>query len=411
MNEKDFSNDKDENLSSSEKDKKQSAKRPKKRKVYIDEYRYLEKINLPQTGNIEDFIDLRSYKVGINKYDLLLDDYRNATRFVLQPFFQRNFVWDNLRKSRLIESIIMGIPIPGIYSYTRQDSDDKDFKEIIIDGQQRLRTIKQFINNVFAIEGLTLNGYLNGLYFRDLPTQVKNKFLNYSLHIVNIYNVANDKIILDMFKRFNTGGVALNSQELRNCYFSGQWNNAVKELADYKTFKELFSYLDEDHMEKEECAARFLALYEDINSYTQDSQGLLDNYYCKKLKLQETNPDELTQNINKMSRVFKKAVDACALVFGKNAYKNFIAINTEDNNVKGFYRKFSKAIFDMQMLGFADIDLELISRHRNKIRSSFEKLAISSPDIKLNISNRSKKHTFSRIETWKKVVSDAVEEY
>ena len=267
MNEKDFSNDKDENLSSSEKDKKQSAKRPKKRKVYIDEYRYLEKINLPQTGNIEDFIDLRSYKVGINKYDLLLDDYRNATRFVLQPFFQRNFVWDNLRKSRLIESIIMGIPIPGIYSYTRQDSDDKDFKEIIIDGQQRLRTIKQFINNVFAIEGLTLNGYLNGLYFRDLPTQVKNKFLNYSLHIVNIYNVANDKIILDMFKRFNTGGVALNSQELRNCYFSGQWNNAVKELADYKTFKELFSYLDEDHMEKEECAARFLALYEDINSY------------------------------------------------------------------------------------------------------------------------------------------------
>ena len=79
--------------------------------------------------------------------------------------------------------------------------------------------------------------------------------------------------------------------------------------------------------------------------------------------------------------------------------------------MKGFYRKFSKAIFDMQMLGFADIDLELISRHRNKIRSSFEKLAISSPDIKLNISNRSKKHTFSRIETWKKVVSDAVEEY
>lgn len=57
------------------------------------------------------------------------------------------------------------------------------------------------------------------------------------------------------------------------------------------------------------------------------------------------------------------------------------------------------------------IDLELISRHRNKIRSSFEKLAISSPDIKLNISNRSKKQTFSRIETWKKVVSDAVEEY
>lgn len=91
MNEKDFSNDKDENLSNSEKDKKQSAKRPKKRKVSVDEYRYMEKINLPQTGNIEDFIDLRAYKVSINKYDLLLDDYRNATRFVLQPFFSEKF--------------------------------------------------------------------------------------------------------------------------------------------------------------------------------------------------------------------------------------------------------------------------------------------------------------------------------
>ena len=79
--------------------------------------------------------------------------------------------------------------------------------------------------------------------------------------------------------------------------------------------------------------------------------------------------------------------------------------------MKGFYRKFSKVIFDMQMLGFADIDLELISRHRNKIRSSFEKLTVSFPDIKLNISNRSKKQTFSRIETWKKLVLDAVEEY
>ena len=91
MNEKDFSNDKDENLLSSEKDKNQSAKRPKKRKVYVDEYRYMEKINLPQTASIEDFIDLRSYKVGIRKYDLLLDDYRNTTRFVLQSFFSEKF--------------------------------------------------------------------------------------------------------------------------------------------------------------------------------------------------------------------------------------------------------------------------------------------------------------------------------
>lgn len=87
MNEKDFSNDKDKNLSNSGENEQKNAKRSRKRKVSVDEYRYMEKINLPQTGNIEDFIDLRCYKVGIKKYDLLLDDYRNTTRFVLQPFF------------------------------------------------------------------------------------------------------------------------------------------------------------------------------------------------------------------------------------------------------------------------------------------------------------------------------------
>ena len=65
----------------------------------------------------------------------------------------------------------------------------------------------------------------------------------------------------------------------------------------------------------------FLALYEDLTSYTYDAQQLLDDYYCKKLKLQETNPEELTSNINNLTRIFKKTVNACILVFGKNSFK------------------------------------------------------------------------------------------
>lgn len=407
MEEKDFNEEKDEISADVEAKQNTPKKRGRKRNVSVDEYRYMEKITLPQEGNIEDFIDLRRYKVGIRKYDLLLDDYRNTSRFLLQPFFQRNYVWDDLRKSRLIESIIMGIPIPTIYTYTRHDSNE--IKEIVIDGQQRLKTIKLFVNNVFPLDGLTLNAYLNGLRFDDLPNNVKVRFLNYTLHIVNITNVADDKIVLDMFKRFNTGGVALTPQELRNCYCSGQFNEAIKNLSGYKAFKELFNF-EKDRMQKEEYIVRFLALYEDLTSYTQDAQLLLDNYYCKKLKLEETNLEELTSNINNLTRIFMKTVDACIIVFGKNSFKNFIIFKSNDTKVRGFYRRFARAVFDMQMLGFADIDLDIISRHRHKIKASFENMMAYSSEIKQNLSHSSKLKTLQRIDTWKKLVLEVIDD-
>lgn len=407
MEEKDFMEEKDEISADIEEKQNSPKKRGRKRNVSVDEYRYMEKITLPQEGNIEDFIDLRRYKVGIKKYDLLLDDYRNTDRFLLQPFFQRRYVWDDLRKSRLIESIIMGIPIPTIYTYTRQDSNE--IKEIVIDGQQRLKTIKQFVKNQFPLDGLKLNAYLNGLRFDELPNNVKVRFLNYTLHIVNITNVADDKIVLDMFKRFNTGGVALTPQELRNCYCSGQFNEAIKKLAGYEAFKELFMF-EEDRMQKEEYIVRFLALYEDLTSYTYDAQQLLDDYYCKKLKLQETNPEELTSNINNLTRIFMKTVDACIIVFGKNSFKNFITFKSNDTKVKGFYRRFTRAVFDMQMLGFADIDLDIISRHRDKIKASFENMMAHSSEIKQNLSHSSKLKTLQRIDTWKKLVLEVIDD-
>lgn len=407
MEEKDFNEEKDEISADIEEKQNSPKKRGRKRNVSVDEYRYMEKITLPQEGNIEAFIDLRRYKVGIKKYDLLLDDYRNTSRFFLQPFFQRRYVWDDLRKSRLIESIIMGIPIPTIYTYTRQDSDK--INEIVIDGQQRLKTIKQFVKNQFPLDGLKLNAYLNGLRFDELPNNVKVRFLNYTLHIVNITNVADDKIVLDMFKRFNTGGVALTPQELRNCYCSGQFNEAIKKLAGYEAFKELFMF-EEDRMQKEEYIVRFLALYEDLTSYTYDAQQLLDDYYCKKLKLQETNPEELTSNINNLTRIFMKTVDACIIVFGKNSFKNFITFKSNDTKVKGFYRRFTRAVFDMQMLGFADIDLDIISRHRDKIKASFENMMAHSSEIKQNLSHSSKLKTLQRIDTWKKLVLEVIDD-
>ncbi len=407
MEEKDFMEEKDEISADIEEKQNSPKKRGRKRNVSVDEYRYMEKITLPQEGNIEDFIDLRRYKVGIKKYDLLLDDYRNTDRFLLQPFFQRRYVWDDLRKSRLIESIIMGIPIPTIYTYTRQDSNE--IKEIVIDGQQRLKTIKLFVKNQFPLDGLKLNAYLNGLRFYELPNNVKVRFLNYTLHIVNITNVADDKIVLDMFKRFNTGGVALTPQELRNCYCSGQFNEAIKKLAGYEAFKELFMF-EEDRMQKEEYIVRFLALYEDLTSYTYDAQQLLDDYYCKKLKLQETNPEELTSNINNLTRIFMKTVDACIIVFGKNSFKNFITFKSNDTKVKGFYRRFTRAVFDMQMLGFADIDLDIISRHRDKIKASFENMMAHSSEIKQNLSHSSKLKTLQRIDTWKKLVLEVIDD-
>ena len=136
----------------------------------------------------------------------------------LNPGYQRRRVWkDNKRKSLLIESLMLRIPIPAFYFYENEDGQYQ-----VIDGQQRLTTIKEFVNGEFRLTGLEYLGKeYNRRQFKDLNTKYTQRIYRTQI-AVNILDARSPKnVIYDIFRRVNTGGVNLNSQEMRNaiCFY------------------------------------------------------------------------------------------------------------------------------------------------------------------------------------------------
>ena len=164
-------------------------------------------------------------------------------KLIARADFQRKYVWEHrpIIKSRLIESILLEVPIPVIYT-----AEAKDNKEEVIDGQQRILTFHGYKNNKFPLKGLTILKELNGKYFKDLPEDLQDKFLDRGMTIIKILAESQKDIKFEIFVRLNRGSVRLNEQELRNCIYRGKFNDLLKELVKNADFLRLQG-LNESH--------------------------------------------------------------------------------------------------------------------------------------------------------------------
>lgn len=145
---------------------------------------------------------------------------------VLDPDYQRNYVWDNKKASKLIESIILNVPIPVIYV-----SEGSDSSWSVIDGLQRLNSLKRFFEGRYKLSGLEVLHELNKCDFKSLPSKASRMLKNGLLRIVMVTADSNEDIKYDIFMRLNTGSVHLNGQELRNCLYRGKFNTFLQEEA------------------------------------------------------------------------------------------------------------------------------------------------------------------------------------
>ena len=145
----------------------------------------------------------------------------------LQPEFQRFYVFDDNKASRLIESALMSVPLPLIYL-----SEEADAKLSVIDGQQRLTSFIRFLKNEFKLRGLTILNEYNRLSFRDLPDDMQRVLRSSTLRCIVIKRESNPDIKFEIFERLNTGSVKLNDQELRNCIYRGRFNALLRELSE-----------------------------------------------------------------------------------------------------------------------------------------------------------------------------------
>lgn len=210
-----------------------------------------------------DEVTIRDRKVVTQNYDLavdsLVDQIKGNTIFLRplsdRPDFQRKYVWKDDFASKLIESILLNIPIPPCYL-----SQNEEFELDVIDGQQRLFSVYRFVTNQFALTSLDVLTELNGKRFFEIPSRSQRQIKTHSLRCVLITNESHPEVKFNVFERLNTNTVPLNQQELRNCIFRGSLNNLLKSIShEAKWLEVLGKKAPDNRMRDEELILRFFA--------------------------------------------------------------------------------------------------------------------------------------------------------
>lgn len=200
------------------------------------------------------------------------------------PEYQRDFTWDEVRQSRFIESVLLGLPIPLIFVAENENSVWE-----IVDGSQRIRTLNAFMNNELVLQGLDKLDTLNGFRFDDLDPSRRGKFADLPIRMIVLTEEATDEVKKDMFERINRGSDLLKPMEKRKGIYIGPFNTFIyQQCAKNPLFVELapIDHWLEKRQEREELILRFFAFAElyDKFPYGKGIANFLDEYLDRKNK-------------------------------------------------------------------------------------------------------------------------------
>ncbi len=299
----------------------------------------------------------------------------------LQPDYQRKFVATPKIASKLIESVIMDVPIPVIYLAEEQD---ESFS--VIDGQQRLTSFISFINgkfpngDTFKLTGLKVFKELNRKPFSELEKKIQKKIRNTTLHTIVIKKESNEDVKFEIFERLNTGSIKLNEDEIRNTVYRGEYIKLLSELEENTTFHEL---IQKDNYKKRMIyrgmILRFFALSE--KSYINYKPSM--KQFCNKelRDNQNLSPDKAKEYTEK----FNNCVDMVKIVFGNTAFRRYIP--SEDSNEQGKWTntRINMALYDIQMCGFVNYSKNEVFRNADFIRESMLDLMTNNSEFQKSI--------------------------
>ena len=248
------------------------------------------------------------------------------------PHFQREIVWDQRKQSRFVESLLLGLPVPGIFLSREEDTK----KLIVVDGQQRLESLRSFYEGKFALTGLT-SRFQNQDYKSLQPEDRRD--LDFSiLHatIIRQDEPSDDNSsIYQVFERLNTGGMPLQPQEIRAAMYHGPFNDLLRNLNANSCWRELYGKEDGDsRMKDQELILRFLAMYFEKENYRSPLKTFLNKYMAGNRYLKR-------QSAKEIKRVFKNTIKTVYTHLGLRAFK------PSDN------RRFTAAVFDSVAVGVA----------------------------------------------------------
>jgi Protein of unknown function DUF262 len=313
---------------------------------------------------------ITSYGADLSVFDLR----RRLGKEILIPApFQRKFVWTPRQASRFIESILMGLPVPGIFVFL------KDKKQLIVDGQQRLITLDRFTSGVWdrrirkqgAKETEIVTPFAltdvaepwSGKTWNDLSKDDQDQIDNYLVH-VTIFRQdrpkVKDRSIYEVFERINTGGLRLSSQEIRTCISHGNFVQKLHDLAGQKNWRSVYGNRS-PRLKDEELILRYFAFLERRDIYKRPMAAFLDEYLDNNKNISE---DVFYLMANRFSAVLDLLIES---IGEKKIFRPESAINA--------------AVFDSVMVGCSLRLKKGNIKNKEEVRSAYQKL-LSNGDFK-----------------------------
>ena len=221
------------------------------------------------------------------------------------PDYQREFVWDVTRQSRFIESLLLGLPVPFIFTAEIPETGRLE----IVDGSQRIRTMAAFLSNDLQLTGLEKLTEFNDIRIEQLPSATQRMFKNIAIRMIVLSSRATEEVRKEMFDRINTSSVPLVPMETRRGVYRGEFMTFITELAKDEKFKQLcpFAKFSEKRHEEEELILRFFAFIDAYPDYRQvEYKGVakyLDEY------LDNGNKNFTKDELNSKKNAFNQMVD------------------------------------------------------------------------------------------------------
>ena len=346
----------------------------------------------------EESIDARSEREKLSQSVVSTTDWTTDTLLMqlqreniqLNPRFQRRDAWTRVRKTRFIESLILGLPVPQIVLAERKDARGK---YIVLDGKQRLLSLLQFAGighgpfNSFALSGLeVLNDQLSNKTYQDLCndpdlSDLSTAFSNQTIRAVIIKNWPDILFLHLVFLRLNTGSVKLSPQELRQALFPGGFSDYVDDAATMSNPLKLLLDLDEPdfRMRDVELLVRYLAFQNFMPDYRGELKIFLDSA-CEVLNREWPARQMAVQN---QIEKFDAATEALIEIFGRE--------NVARRPVVGVRRPFNRAIFDVLLYFAADdvVRQAMLVRHQG-VRDAFSVLYDGDQDFVRSVESTTK---------------------
>lgn len=329
---------------------------------------------------IDDTIDENEeFRYSITSYgaDYTVDSIvrRIEQEKIFVPPFQRQYVWTHIQASRFIESLILGLPVPGVFL----SKEESTGRLLIIDGQQRMLSIANFYKGVFGEKRFKLKGVqadLEGKSYDDLNQADQNRLDDSIIHSTIVKQDTpseDDSSIYMIFERLNTGGTPLQPQEIRACVYYGDFNELLTELTVNPNWRQIFGTQNR-RMKEQELILRFFSLFFGYEEYKSVLKSFLNSYMARNRAFGINDKASL-------EGLFHNTVDTIFAAVGEKAFRSGSRINA--------------AIFDSVMIGVARLLAQNATPDLAELKRRYDAL-LSDPEYLEFVDSRTSSQTSVR---------------